>query len=132
MQPPGVDRTYPVRAEAIQPEVTNRDDAFEVTILHGHPQGADLKGLQCEVVEGARGRTVDIDVTDDTGTTLAGSTAHAIAAPPIMPGRYQMIRARAIPSRSNQRHQHRHRARASRAEPERPNRLQRFPQTQII
>lgn len=42
-----------------------------------------------------------------------------------------MIRARAIPSRSNQRHQHRHRARASCAEPERPNRLQRFPQTQL-
>ena len=45
MQPPGVDRTYPVLAEAIPPEVTNRDDAFEVTILHGHPLGADLKVL---------------------------------------------------------------------------------------
>jgi len=45
MQPPGVDRTYPVLAGAIPPEVTNRDDAFEVTILHGHPQGADLKVL---------------------------------------------------------------------------------------
>ena len=45
MQPPGVDRTYPVLAEAIPPEVTNRDDAFDVTILHGHPLGADLKVL---------------------------------------------------------------------------------------
>jgi hypothetical protein len=42
-QPPGVDRTYPVLLEAIPPEVTNRDDAFEVTILHG--PDADIKVL---------------------------------------------------------------------------------------
>src|SRR5262245_33960334 len=61
-QSPGVDRTYELLPEAIPPEITNRDDAFEVTILDG--LDADIKVLlRLHLIKPSTGQEVDgIDV----------------------------------------------------------------------
>lgn len=51
-QSPLMDRTYELLPAAPQPDLTNRDDAFRVAVLHDHPGGADLRiNLRLHVIK---------------------------------------------------------------------------------